>query len=102
MEHPSRAGAIGRACAALHDALAAVDAPPGLRAAAAGGPRRLLHLDLHPFNVVVDGAGAPTGTIDWANAAAGRWAYEFMLADLSGRYPEAELAPIRPPTDRTG
>ncbi len=33
--------------------------------------RRLLHLDLHPFNVLVDDDGAPTGVIDWANAAGG-------------------------------
>ncbi|HWT24625.1 MAG TPA: phosphotransferase, partial [Solirubrobacteraceae bacterium] len=47
--------------------------PPGLRDApgAGGGDRRLLHLDLHPFNVVVDDDGRPTGVIDWANAAGG-------------------------------
>jgi aminoglycoside phosphotransferase (APT) family kinase protein len=28
-------------------------------------------LDLHPFNVLVDDDGEPTGVIDWANAAAG-------------------------------
>jgi aminoglycoside phosphotransferase (APT) family kinase protein len=31
----------------------------------------LLHLDLHPFNVLVDDTGAVTGVIDWANAAVG-------------------------------
>jgi aminoglycoside phosphotransferase (APT) family kinase protein len=29
------------------------------------------HLDLHPFNVLVDDDGEPTGVIDWANAAGG-------------------------------
>ena len=33
--------------------------------------RPLLHLDLHPFNVLVNDDGEPTGVIDWANAAAG-------------------------------
>lgn len=30
----------------------------------------MLHLDLHPFNVLVD-AGGVTGVLDWANTAAG-------------------------------
>jgi hypothetical protein len=73
MENPGRAAAVGRACGELHDALAQVACPPGLRDApgANGSERRLLHLDLHPFNVVVDDDGEPTGVIDWANAAAG-------------------------------
>jgi aminoglycoside phosphotransferase (APT) family kinase protein len=73
LDDPSRAAAAGRACGALHAALAEVECPPGLRDApgADGGARRLLHLDLHPFNVLVDDDGEPTGVIDWANAAAG-------------------------------
>jgi aminoglycoside phosphotransferase (APT) family kinase protein len=51
-----------------------VPAPQGLRTApltAAGdGPQRLLHLDLHPLNILVS-AGEVTGVLDWANAAAG-------------------------------
>jgi Ser/Thr protein kinase RdoA (MazF antagonist) len=66
---PERAEAAGRACAALQDRLSEVPAPPGLRAVGPG--ERLLHLDLHPFNVLVDDDGEPTGVIDWANAAAG-------------------------------
>src|SRR4051794_12852891 len=70
---PERAAAAGRACGELHDLLGDVAAPPGLRDApgTCAGPRRLLHLDLHPFNVLVDDRGRPTGVIDWANAAAG-------------------------------
>lgn len=42
----------------------------------AGGQRpagrsRVLHLDLHPFNVLVGDGGQVTGVLDWANAAAG-------------------------------
>jgi aminoglycoside phosphotransferase (APT) family kinase protein len=72
-DRPDRAAAAGRACGELHDALAEVASPPGLRTApgADGSERRLLHLDLHPFNVLVDDDGEPTGVIDWANAAAG-------------------------------
>jgi hypothetical protein len=50
-DSPDRAAAIGSACGRLHDALAEVASPPGLRAApeADGDERRLLHLDLHLF-----------------------------------------------------
>ena len=73
LDSPARAAAAGRACGRLHDALAEVASPPGLRPAAGADceGRRLLHLDLHPFNVLVDEDGEPTGVIDWANAAAG-------------------------------
>ena len=73
LDSPGAAAAAGRACGALHDALAEVACPPGLRdvPGAACTERRLLHLDLHPFNVLVDDDGEPTGVIDWANAAGG-------------------------------
>jgi hypothetical protein len=73
LDRPGRAAAAGRACAALHDALAAVTCPVGLRDAPGADccDRRLLHLDLHPFNVLVDDDGEPTAVIDWANAAGG-------------------------------
>jgi hypothetical protein len=73
LDSPGRAAAVGRACGELHDALAEVACPPGLREVpgASCTERRLLHLDLHPSNVLVDDDGEPTGVIDWANAAAG-------------------------------
>jgi hypothetical protein len=73
LENPVAGAAAGRACGALHDALAEVACPPALRdvPGTAGGERRLLHLDLHPFNVLVDDDGEPTAVIDWANAAGG-------------------------------
>jgi hypothetical protein len=67
---PERAEAAGRACGALHDRLAGLAAPAGLREIP-GRERKLLHLDLHPYNVLVDDAGEVTGVIDWTNAAAG-------------------------------
>jgi len=148
---PGPAGAAGRACGRVHDMLAAVAAPAGLRPAPGApeppsdGQARLLHLDLHPLNLLVSDDGtAVTGVLDWANTHAGdpvldrarswavltldpmargaralpgwaalaggwseagrlgelpvaarAWACEFMLADLAGRYPPAELAHIR-------
>lgn len=70
---PEVAAAAGRACGALAGRLAGLAAPAHLRNAP-GTPceqRSLLHLDLHPYNVLVDDDGEPTGVIDWANAAAG-------------------------------
>jgi hypothetical protein len=77
-QDPGVAGTAGAACAAVHRTLAGVPAPPGVppvrdppvNLAAAAEPR-LLHLDLHPFNLLADDDGGLTGVLDWANAAAG-------------------------------
>jgi Ser/Thr protein kinase RdoA (MazF antagonist) len=76
-----RAQAIGQACGGLHAVLAKVPAPNSLphaaaMAAPAGGAApltgdRLLHLDLHPFNVLVDERGDVSGVLDWANERPG-------------------------------
>lgn len=71
---PDQAKPVGRACGALHALLADVRAPtelPGVPGARSGLDARLLHLDLHPFNVLVGDRSEITGVIDWANAAAG-------------------------------
>jgi aminoglycoside phosphotransferase (APT) family kinase protein len=71
---PELAHAIGRACGALHARLAQIPAPAALRMVGTHQllpDPSLLHLDLHPFNVLVDDAATVTGVIDWANAAAG-------------------------------
>lgn len=56
--------------AALHEQLHAITAPAWLPAAGTGDS--LLHLDLHPENVLI-GRDGPR-VIDWANAARGHWA----------------------------
>jgi hypothetical protein len=65
----------GRSCGALHSRLATVRAPAGLpsvgEAAVAGAEPVLLHLDLHPLNVLVDPDGQVVAVLDWANAAVG-------------------------------
>jgi Ser/Thr protein kinase RdoA (MazF antagonist) len=77
-QDPGTARAAGEACAAVHWLLAGVAAPAGVRPVqdapagltAAASPR-LLHLDLHPFNLLATDDGALTGVLDWANTAAG-------------------------------
>ena len=74
----------GTSCGALHRRLATVPAPAGVPPvdgaavdeAAVDGKRWtaapvLLHLDLHPLNVLVDPSGQVVAVLDWANAAVG-------------------------------
>jgi len=80
---PQEARRRGEACGALHAALASVVPPPGLRrelgpplpreelSEAARSRPCLLHLDLHPLNVLLDRAGDVSGVLDWANTATG-------------------------------
>lgn len=65
---PWRAAAHGRRLAALHTALHAIAAPAGLRPHAVAGDA-VLHLDLHPQNVIL-GPDGPV-VIDWSNARRG-------------------------------
>jgi aminoglycoside phosphotransferase (APT) family kinase protein len=68
---------LARLLADLHDRLHAIPAPAWLPHLPGGD--RLLHLDLHPMNVLM----APDGpvVIDWTNAAAGD-----PLADVANTY----------------
>jgi hypothetical protein len=72
-----RARRRGEACGRLHAMLAGVVAPAAVPPVTPAPDmslqdgRRLLHLDLHPFNVLVDHDGDVSGVLDWANAAAG-------------------------------
>ena len=74
---PGLARAAGRACGVVHALLAQVDAPAGLRAVPGpsrgvpAGQARVVHLDLHPLNILGGADGEVTGVLDWANAAAG-------------------------------
>jgi aminoglycoside phosphotransferase (APT) family kinase protein len=83
---PEQARRRGLACGHVHAQLAAVAAPrevPSLPGPTPPGPTawrqtppppagdRLLHLDLHPFNVLVDEDEKVSGVVDWANAATG-------------------------------
>jgi serine/threonine protein kinase len=65
---PDRIAHYARILADLHDRLHELPAPEWLPPIGDGGGR-LLHLDLHPLNVVMTARGPVV--IDWANAAAG-------------------------------
>jgi aminoglycoside phosphotransferase (APT) family kinase protein len=69
--------AIGRTLADLHERLHAIEAPPIVRRRVGEGST-LLHLDLHPLNVLV-GPDGPM-VIDWVNASVGDPAYDVAYA----------------------
>lgn len=54
----------------MHERLHAIAAPPWLRAIGPGDA--IVHLDLHPENVLITSRGPVL--IDWANARRGHWA----------------------------
>jgi aminoglycoside phosphotransferase (APT) family kinase protein len=77
--------------AGLHDRLHAIAAPPSLRAAFGPGDR-VLHLDLHPGNVMLTGAGPVV--IDWTNVAAGAPAADVAMAWLIIATSEVDGPPL--------
>jgi aminoglycoside phosphotransferase (APT) family kinase protein len=70
----------GRVLADLHRALHEIPAPGFLPAAPAGQGDRLLHMDLHPLNVMMSRRGPKV--IDWSNATIGDPALDVALAFL--------------------
>jgi aminoglycoside phosphotransferase (APT) family kinase protein len=75
--HPWRLFRHARTLAELHERLHAIPAPPWLVPKLAGG-NAIVHLDLHPLNVMVTHNGPVV--IDWSNA--GRATPEAEIADL--------------------
>jgi aminoglycoside phosphotransferase (APT) family kinase protein len=73
LARPWRAASHGRTLARLHRDLHAIDAPAGVASPFDDG-RSLLHLDLHPGNVLL-GPDGPV-VIDWSNAARGSGDYD--------------------------
>jgi aminoglycoside phosphotransferase (APT) family kinase protein len=74
---PWRVPALGRTLAELHDRLHRVEAPPIVRRRLGQGSS-LLHMDLHPLNVLV-GPDGPV-VIDWINVAVGDPGYDVAYA----------------------
>ena len=69
VQRPWRLLGTGALLADLHKRLHRIAAPEWLPAAPSGTGDRVVHLDLHPLNVMMT-AGGPF-VIDWANAARG-------------------------------
>jgi aminoglycoside phosphotransferase (APT) family kinase protein len=68
----------GRALAELHVRLHEISAPDWLRAAPVGRGDRVVHLDLHPLNVIIGPRGPVV--IDWSNASRGDPVTDVTLA----------------------
>ncbi len=77
---PWRLGYYAEMLASLHDELHGIESPSWL--APAPGPEgdRLVHLDLHPVNVIVSRRGPVV--IDWTNAARGSPAIDVAVSWL--------------------
>jgi aminoglycoside phosphotransferase (APT) family kinase protein len=69
--------ANGKVLGRLHRRLHAIPAPDGVGPAPGPEGRWLLHLDLHPLNVLVGPGGATV--IDWTNAARGEGSTDVAL-----------------------
>ena len=92
---PWQITAIGRQLAELHRSLHQLPAPDWLPDAPCGSGDRLLHLDLHPLNVI-QGPRGPV-VIDWTNAARGDPMVDVALAwalIASGDVPAGPLKSI--------
>jgi aminoglycoside phosphotransferase (APT) family kinase protein len=75
---PWTAKGLGRALGQLHRDLHAIAAPDWVDEAPAGHGDRLLHLDLHPLNVMLGPQGCVV--IDWTNACRGDPAIDVALS----------------------
>ncbi len=80
-----------RTLAGLHDRLHAITAPPSLPAPFGPGGR-VLHLDLHPGNVMLTPSGPVV--IDWSNVAAGPAAADVAMAWLIIATSEVDAPPL--------
>lgn len=80
LAEPSTVPGHAAVLARLHRELHEIEAPAGLPAIGEG--RSLLHLDLHPFNVIL----SPTGpvVVDWTNARRGDPAFDVALTWVIG------------------
>ncbi len=80
VDDPSSVPAHSAVLADLHRALHEIEAPEGLPAIGEGD--RLLHLDMHPFNVILSPRGPVV--IDWSNARRGDPRFDVALTWVIG------------------
>lgn len=81
----------GRLLAELHNRLHEIQAPPGLATAFEPGDR-VLHLDLHPANVMLTSRGPVV--IDWSNVRAGAAGADVAMAYLIMSSSDVDLIPV--------
>ncbi|MFI6904314.1 phosphotransferase [Nonomuraea sp. NPDC050394] len=87
---PWKVAGHGRLLGRLHDRLHAIEAPDWLDPSPGD---RVLHLDLHPLNVIMTPDGP--SVIDWCNAAAGEPAFELATTYLTLRTSEIPITMIK-------
>ncbi len=92
---PWRAVRHARTLAGLHDQLHAIEAPDWVARLPEADGDRVLHMDLHPGNVMLTGDGPVV--IDWSNAFAGPAGADTAMAALIMRTSEVDdlPAPVR-------
>lgn len=79
---PVRARRRGLACGRAQLSLSTIGPPPQMASARSSvsadpaAPEALLHLDLHPLNILLGEDDQVTAVLDWANAAAGPAEYD--------------------------
>ncbi|HUC59473.1 MAG TPA: aminoglycoside phosphotransferase family protein [Streptosporangiaceae bacterium] len=95
-KHPWRAVAYGAILARMHDQLHEIEAPPWLRRPLGEG-NRIMHLDLHPGNVMLTQDGPVV--IDWSNGSAGPPGADVAMAYLIMR--TSEVGDLVSPLIRT-
>lgn len=88
---PWRATRCARILARIHDRLHEIEAPAWLPRPLGDGDR-VLHLDLHPGNVIMTPAGPVV--IDWSNGAAGPAGADVAMAALIMRISEVDQLPL--------
>ncbi len=93
-KRPWRARAHARTLARMHDQLHEIEAPSWLPRPFGSGDR-IMHLDLHPGNVMRTCAGPVV--IDWSNGSAGPPGADVAMASLIMRISEVDdlPAPVR-------
>lgn len=77
---PWRIHRFAATLADLHERLHAIPAPDWLEALPDPSTDQILHLDLHPLNVLVGSTGV--SVIDWANVSRGHWTTDVGLTWL--------------------
>ena len=87
---PWRAASYARVLARMHDRLHEIEAPSWLPRPLGSG-NQVLHLDLHPGNVILTTTGPVV--IDWSNGAAGPAGADVAMAALIMRISEVDNLP---------